>query len=140
MHSFYDVVKTIYGPRNCSLAPDRSADGYSLIKDQSMIVERLAEHFNAVLNQPTSVDTTVLVELPEHPSLPDLDLPTTFKEILHAVIALKNNKFPGPDSIPTELIKEGGYLCTQALYLYISEVWRVCPTMVWEDSGKMPTL
>ncbi|KAJ8372925.1 hypothetical protein AAFF_G00275750 [Aldrovandia affinis] len=64
MHSFYDAVKTIYGPRNCSLAPVRSADGTTLIKDQALIVERWAEHFNTLLNQPTPVDLTVLAELP----------------------------------------------------------------------------
>ncbi|KAJ8402492.1 hypothetical protein AAFF_G00365750 [Aldrovandia affinis] len=58
MHSFYDAVKTIYGPRNCSLAPVRSADGTTLIKDQALIVEWWAEHFNTLLNQPTPVDLT----------------------------------------------------------------------------------
>ena len=136
MHSFYDAVKTIYGPRNCSLAPVRSVDGTSLIRDQAMIVERWAEHFNTLLNQPTPVDPTVLAELPEHPTMPDLDLPPTFKEILHAVKTLINNKSPGPDSIPAELLKEGGYLCTRTLHRYISEVWRQeCVPQQWKDAN-----
>lgn len=68
MYNFCDAVKTAYGPRNCSLVPVRSADGKTLIKDQALIVEWWAKHFNTLLNQPTQVDPTVLEELPEQPT------------------------------------------------------------------------
>ncbi len=72
MLSFYGAVKTIYGPRNCSLALVRSTDKTTFIEDQALIMERWAEHYNTLLNQPNPVDPTILVELPEHSTLEDL--------------------------------------------------------------------
>src|SRR4029434_6868511 len=40
-----------------------------------------------------------------------------------SVRSLKNNKSPGMDNIPAELLKQGGYLCTRALHQHITKVW-----------------
>ena len=53
----------------------------------------------------------------------NLSQPPTFLEVLSAVRTLKNNKSPGPDNIPAELLKQGGYLCTRTLDHYITKVW-----------------
>lgn len=44
-------------------------------------------------------------------------------EVLTTVHALKNNKSLGIDNIPTELLKEGGYLWTRVLHQYILRAW-----------------
>lgn len=123
MHNFYNAVKTTYGPKSLAVTPLRSADGTTLLKDQSLIVQRWAKHFEVLLNQPSPTDPTMLQELPNLPTLQALDSPPTFTEILKALRSLKNNKAPGPDNIPAEILKQGGYLSTRALHLFISEVW-----------------
>jgi len=45
-----------------------------------------------------------------------LNQPPTLCEVLSAVQSLKNNKSPGIDNIPAELLKQEGYLCTRALH------------------------
>lgn len=122
MHNFYNAVKSINGPRNSSLSPVKSADGSTLIKDQKQVVDRWADHFQTLLNQPATPDLTVLEELPRYPAIEELDLLPTFSEVLAAVRSLKNNKTPGPDGIPAEILKYGGYLCTRAIYHFIADV------------------
>ena len=123
MHNFYNAVKSIHGPRNSSLSPVKSADGSTLIKDQKQVVDRWAEHFQTLLNQPASPDLAVLEELPSYPAIEELDRPPTFCEVLAAVRSLKNNKTPGPDGIPAEILKQGGYLCIRAIHHLIADVW-----------------
>ena len=124
MHNFYNAVKNIHGPRNSTLSPVKSVDGSTLLKDQKQVVDRWAEHFQTLLNQPASPDLAVLEELPSYPTIEELDLPPTFSEVLAAVKALKNNKTPGPDGIPAEILKQGGYLCTRAIFHFIADVWK----------------
>ncbi|KAJ8360910.1 hypothetical protein SKAU_G00174350 [Synaphobranchus kaupii] len=121
MHNFYEAIKTTHGPRSCSLCPVRSADGSTLIKDQTKIAQRWGEHFEALLNHNNPVDISVLDELPTLPSMQSLDAEPPFNEVYTAIRSLKNSKSPGPDSIPAEILKHGGYLCTRAVYLFIVE-------------------
>lgn len=88
------------------------------------MVDRWAEHFQTLLTQPATPDFTVLEELPRYPAIEKLDLPPTFSEALSAVRLLKNNKTTGPDGIPAEILKHGGYLCTRAIYHFIPDVWK----------------
>lgn len=124
MHNFYDAIKSTHGPRTHTVCPLRTADESSLIKDQALIVQRWGEHFEALLNQQAPTDFSVLEELPTLPTIQSLDIPPSFSEVHAAIRALKNNKSPGPDSIPAEILKQGGYLCTRAIHQFISLVWR----------------
>ena len=136
MHNFYNSIKNIYGPKNCSVTPLKTADGLTLLKDQNRILLRWAEHFEALLNQHSSTDQTILEELPEHPPINELSQPPTYLEVRAAVRALKNNKSPGADSIPAELLKEGGYLCTRALHQCILRAWEdECIPQQWRDAN-----
>lgn len=136
MHNFYDSLKSIYGPKNCPLVPIRSADGATLIKEQKQIVERWAEHFKILLNQRNVIDDTILNEIPDRPTINDLDLPPTFSEISQAVKSLKDNKAPGPDSIPAEILKHGGYLCLRTIYKFVLEIWdKESVPQQWKDAN-----
>ena len=123
MHNFYNTIKSIYGPTNRCITPLKTADELRVLKDQSSILERWAEHFSTLLNQESEADHTILDQLPEFPPIDHLNQPPTFREVLSAVRSLKNNKSPGVDNIPAELLKQGGYLCTRALHQYITKVW-----------------
>lgn len=61
--------------------------------------------------------------MPEFPPIDNLSQPPTFLEVLSAVRSLKDNKSPGSDNIPAELLKQGGYLCTRTLHHYITKAW-----------------
>ncbi len=136
MHDFYNAVKSIYGPTSHSITPLKTADGLKVLKDQTSIRERWAEHFNTLLNQDSDADYTVLQDLPEFPQIDKLSQPPTFLEVLSAIRALKNNKSPGFDNIPAKLLKQGGYLCTRTLHQYITKVWadEVIPQQ-WKDAS-----
>lgn len=107
-YAFYAAAKSIYGPQKRSIAPVRSADGHVLFKDKQQILERWAEHFDSLLNKINPSDPLVLNALPDLPPSPFLDDPPMFSEALTAIRSLKNNKSPGPDGIPAEILKKGG--------------------------------
>ena len=69
------------------------------------VLSRWKEHFDALLNgeQTPGQDISFLVD----DSRPVAE-PTTQREVSDAINSLKNNKAPGPDDIPAELLKHGG--------------------------------
>ena len=56
MKKFFDALKTVYGPQSSGTTPLLSADGTSLLTDKEAILKRWAEHFDGVLNQPSSIN------------------------------------------------------------------------------------
>jgi len=73
--------------------------------------------------------------LPQLPIIPDLDQPPSLHEVCKAVKGLKNHKAARPDSIPAEILKNGGYLLLYRLHHFISEAWTsgVLPQQ-WKDA------
>ena len=55
-----------------------------LIKDQEGLRNRRAEHFSTLLNRPSTVDPTALEQVPQQPTLHDLDLPPSMDELTKA--------------------------------------------------------
>ena len=72
---FFSALKAVYGPSKPGSTPLQSADGSMLIKDQEGLRKRWAEHFSTLLNKPSTVDHTALEQVPQQPTLNDLDLP-----------------------------------------------------------------
>ena len=64
MKKFHDAQKTIYGPKSSGATPLLSADGSTLLTDKDAILKRWAEHFNSVLNRPSSVNDNAINRLP----------------------------------------------------------------------------
>ena len=60
MKKFHDALKTIYGPKRSGATPLLSADGSTLLTDKDAILKRWAEHFNSVLNRPSSVNDNAI--------------------------------------------------------------------------------
>ena len=123
IHCFYNATKTIYGPRKYNITPVRSADGSVLYKEKDQIVTRWAEHFDNLLNHVNSSNPTILDTLPNLPQIQILDNPPAFSEVLGAIKGLKNNKSPGPDGIPGEIFKKGGYILKQQLHQLLLQIW-----------------
>ena len=65
MKKFHDALKTIYGPKSYGATTLLSADGNTLLTDKEAILERWAEHFNSVLNRPSSINQDAIDRLPQ---------------------------------------------------------------------------
>ena len=63
MENFHDALKTIYGPKSSGTTTLLSADGIILLTDKEAILKRSAEHFNSVLNQPSSISEDAIDKL-----------------------------------------------------------------------------
>ncbi|VDM03283.1 unnamed protein product [Schistocephalus solidus] len=55
----------VYGPPVKSIAPLLSADGRTLLIGKTQILTRWAEHFQSVLNQPSTISDAAIDRLPE---------------------------------------------------------------------------
>ena len=65
MKKFHDVLKTIYGSKSSGATTLLSADGSTLLTDKEAILKMWAEHFNSVLNRPSSINEDVMDRLPQ---------------------------------------------------------------------------
>ena len=120
--SFYEALKGVYGPRRFSFHPVRSFD-VVLIKNKELILERWAEYLQNLLNKVHTTDPDFLDDLPTLPIIPKLDDPPSFDEVEKAILSLKDNKAPGHDNIPAEVIKYGGCALHRRLHNFILDSW-----------------
>ncbi len=109
IQGFYDALKALYGPRKRAIVPVRSADGSMLFKGRHEILARWANHFESLFNHTNPADLHILDNLPDLPPTKHLDTPPLYSELRQAIAGLKNNKCAGPDGIPAEVFKHGGY-------------------------------
>ena len=65
MKKLFDALKTVYGPQSSGTTPLLSADGTSLLTDKEAILKRWAEHFDGVLNRPSSINNESINRLPQ---------------------------------------------------------------------------
>ena len=86
-----------------------SAYGSTLLTDKEAILKRWAEHFNSVLNRPSSINEDAIDRLPQIESNVLLDEFPTAIETRKAVQQLSSGKAPGADTIPAKVYKAGGY-------------------------------
>ena len=77
--------KTVYGPQSSGTTPLLSADGTSLQPDKEAILKRSAEHFDGVLNRPSSVIDEAVNRLPQVKCNPLLDELPTVSETVKAI-------------------------------------------------------
>ena len=122
MKKLHDSLKTIYGPKSSGATPLLSADGSTLLTDA--ILKRWAEHFNSVLNRPSSVNDNAIIKLPqiEHNAL--LDEFPTVTETRKAFQHLSSGKAPGTYAIPAEVYKAGGLPIAENLTELFQCMWR----------------
>ena len=125
LKNFYDArKKEVYGPTSSGSSPLISADGNTLFTDKEKILVRWAEHFNSVLNRPSSINNETINRLPHVPINEALDDPPTLLETQKAIRLLFSGKAPGSDSIPAEVYKEGGSALTEKLQQLFLLMWQ----------------
>lgn len=123
MKNFYSALKDVYGPSSSGSSPLLSADGDSIISDKEKILERWAEHFKSVLNQPSTINEEAIARLPQVPVDDSLAEPPTEEEVTEAIKRLSSGKAPGADSIPAEIYSSGGPKLTQCLTSLFCTMW-----------------
>ena len=85
MKKFFDALKTVYGPQSSGTTPLLNADRTSLLTDKEAILERWAEHFDCVLNRPSSINDEAINRLPQVECNPLLDELPTVSETVKAI-------------------------------------------------------
>ena len=126
---FFSALKTAYGPSKPGSTPLQSADGFMLIKDQEGLRNRWAKHFSTLLNKRSTVDTTALEQVPQQPTLNDLDLPPSMDELSKALKQTNCGRASGKDGIPAEIYKAAGPRAMEVFLDIIQSIW---------DQEKMP--
>ena len=121
---FYDALKTIYGPPSSSASPLLNAEGTALLTDKGQILERWAEHFNSVLNRPSSINDEAITRLPQVAVNPDLDIPPSADEVAKAFKQMSSGKAAGNDAIPAEVYKSGGPALLSRLTDLFQSMWQ----------------
>jgi hypothetical protein len=124
MKNFYSALNTIYGPASSGSTPLLSADGETLITEKAKLLERWAEHFDSVLNRPSTINDEAILRLPQVEINHSLaELPTVL-ETHKAIKLLSSGKAPGADSIPAEIYKAGGPKMVKKLTDLFCVMWR----------------
>ena len=123
MKRFYDAIKTVYGPQPASSSPLLSADGQRLLTEKSHILDRWAEHFDAVLNRPSHINEEAINRLPQVDTNPNLDNSPTLPEVEKAIHQLSSGKAPGADAIPAEAYKHAGPQLRDKMTQLIEVIW-----------------
>ncbi|BHF81620.1 hypothetical protein SprV_0802475300 [Sparganum proliferum] len=83
--NFFAAIKAVYGPPTKGTAPLLSADGSTLLTENTQILQRWAEHFRGVLNRPSAISDAAIDRLPQVETNADLDLPPSLQETIRAV-------------------------------------------------------
>ena len=124
MKTFFDALKTVYGPQSSGTTPLFSADGNSRLTDNEAILKRWAEHFDGVLNRPSSINDEAINRLPQEECNPLLDELPTVSETMKAIKLLLSSNAPGSDAIPAEIYKAGGPPVAEKLTELFHIMWR----------------
>ena len=103
MKKFFDALKTVYGPQSSGTTPLLSADGTSLQTIKESILKRWAEHFDCVLDRPSSINDEAINSMPHVECNPLLDELPTVSETEKTIKLLSSGKAPGSDAIPVEI-------------------------------------
>ena len=110
-------------------SPLLDQDGSKRITDKSAILRRWAEHFESVLNRPSSINSESIDSLPQIPVNTSLDGLPTSAETKSAINVMSFNKAPGADSLPAEVFAFGGDHLVETLTKLFRQMW---------ESGNIP--
>ncbi|XP_047490690.1 uncharacterized protein LOC125040189 [Penaeus chinensis] len=115
---FFNSTKAVYSPPK-----SRSMPGVTLIKDKAAIRERWKEHFSQLLNRPSSVDQSVLDQIPQRPVIEEFDNVPSMEEVQKAIRQMSSGKAPGRDGIPAEVYKALSNEALQVFHSVLISIW-----------------
>ncbi|KAF7244347.1 Craniofacial development protein 2 [Varanus komodoensis] len=120
---FYEALRSLYGPQPSGSSPLLDSDGATLITEKTLILQCWAEHFQSVLNHPSSINNKAIDRMPQADINHSLDAPPSKPETLQAISQLSSGKAPGSDAIPAEVYKEGGAVLVNKLTQLFQSFW-----------------
>nr|VZI40207.1 unnamed protein product [Spirometra erinaceieuropaei] len=89
------------------IAPLLSADGSTLLTEETEIFQCWTEQFISILNRLSAISDAAIFRLPGVETNADLDLPSPLHKTIRAVQQISSGKAPGSDAIPAEVNKHG---------------------------------
>ena len=101
-----------------------SADGTSLLTDKKAILKRWAEHFDNVLNRPSSINDDAINRLQQVECNLLLDEFPTVSDTVKVIKLLSSGKASGSDAIPAEIYKAGGTPVATKMKELFHIMWR----------------
>lgn len=125
--TMYSLLRKVFGPQSSNVAPLKSKDGTSLIKDPAGITQRWHVHFSDFFFNPSVVNDAAIDSLPQHDINHLMDLTPTIDEVRLSLKQLNSGKAPGLDGIPTELLQHGGENILSAIHNMITLFWEGTP-------------
>ena len=134
---FYSSLQEVYGRQSSAgSSPLLDAEGVNLLTEKEQILNRWGEHFDSVLNRPSTVNDEALDRIPQAKINEALaDLPE-LAEIEKAISSLSSGKAPGDDGIPAEIFACGGpALVNKLLELYRAQWAREELPQVMKDAS-----
>ncbi|KAF7248362.1 Craniofacial development protein 2 [Varanus komodoensis] len=118
-----DALRSLYRSQPSGSSPLLDSDGATLITEKTLILQRWAEHFQSVLNRPSSINNEATDRMPQADINHSLDAPPSKPETLQAISQLSSSKVPGSDAIPAEVYKEGGTVLVDKLTQLFQSFW-----------------
>lgn len=116
MYKVVDRLRSGYKPRPFIC---KNTEGEIITKEEDCI-DIWANYFDELLNRNSTNEMEGnVVSFDVQPE----QLAPSFEEVETAILQLKNNKSPGTDDIPGELIKNGGDLLVSKLHMLIENIW-----------------
>ena len=125
----FSAIKSVYGQLRTGSSSLLSSEGSRLGRDQERLRDRWAVDFCNLLNRPSTVDSTVIHQIPQQPFLSELDMPPSTDEIKKAISQTNSERASGKDTIPAEIYKAAG--------TNTREVSRDILISIWNE-GEMP--
>lgn len=113
----------MYDHTTASASPLLIADGSTLITEKEKILKRWAEHFNSVLNCPSSISNEAIKQLPQREINEKMGALPALEETEQAKKQLSSGKAPRTDAIPAEVYNEGGPALTEKLLQLFHLIW-----------------
>ena len=120
---FYRKLKEVYGPKSKAISPLLDTDGETLLVEDDKILQRWVDHYNDVLNRPSTADPNVINSIPQRSIIDELDCCPSAPEVKAALKKLCRGKKPGKDLIPGEVYKEGGPVLIKKLTALLKKIW-----------------
>ena len=93
MKKFFDVLKAVYGPQSSGTTPLLNVDETSLLTDKETILKKWAEHFDSVLNRPSSINDEAINRLQQVKCNPLLNGLPTVSDRVKAIQILSSGRF-----------------------------------------------
>lgn len=121
---FYEALNTLYGPQSSGSFPLLNSDGTVLLTEKTQILQRWAEHFEAVLNCPSVINDEAIDKMPQVAVNDSMDASSEEDEVKKAINQLSSGKAPGSDAIPAEVYKVGGPVLLQKLTELFQSFWK----------------